>query len=285
MLLKPRGPQVDRVPPLRLDLDFLDTSGYAIIPVESAAVPIDAKDAAGEARPYEKLALTQTLDERQAKDGKLILEVKASAVGLLPELDQIVDLAGVTGSGFDVQKTDDHGNSVVKFDEGGEGVDAERTWTIALRAKEGLPKHPETFTFAKAKVETASDEHFRYVDADLASVPATVSLEREYGKPSRMWLWWIPAALLVGVGAVIGLRRLRKPAAEEVSRFRVPEPLTPFTVLGLLRDIEANDGLAPAQKRELGDEIQRIERHFFVAQEAEAPDLARIASSWAQRAR
>jgi hypothetical protein len=285
MLLKPRGPQVDRVPPLRLDLDFLDTSGYAIIPVESPAVPIDAKDAAGETRPYEKLALTQTLDERQAKDGKLILEVKASAVGLLPELDQIVDLAGVSGSGFDVQKTDDHGNSVVKFDDGGDGVDAERTWTIALRAKEGLPKHPETFTFAKAKVETASDEHFRYVDADLASVPATVSLEREYGKPSRMWLWWIPAALLVGVGAVIGLRRLRKPAAEEVSRFRVPEPLTPFTVLGLLRDIEANDGLAPAQKRELGDEIQRIERHFFVAQEAEAPDLARIASSWAQRAR
>lgn len=292
LLLKPRGPQVDRVPPLRLDLDFLDTSGYAIIPVESPAVPIDArgdakgdaKDGAGDARPYAKLALTQTLDERQAKDGKLILEVKANAVGLLPELGEIVDLAGIAASGFDVQKTDDHGNSVVKFDEGGDGVDAERTWTIALRAKEGLPKRPETFTFGKAKVETASDEHFRYVDADLASVPATVSLEREYGKPSRRWIWWIPAALLVVAGAVVGLRRLRKPAAEEVSRFRVPEPLTPFTVLGLLRDIEANDGLAPAEKRRLSEEIVAIEQHFFVEPSTEEPDLARIAASWAERA-
>jgi hypothetical protein len=33
ILLKPRGPQVDRIPPLRLDLDFLDTSGYAVLPI------------------------------------------------------------------------------------------------------------------------------------------------------------------------------------------------------------------------------------------------------------
>src|SRR5262249_15556770 len=72
VLLKATGPQVDRVPPLRLDLDFLDTSGYAVIPVESPIVPIDASAAAGEPRPCENLKVVQTLDERHAvKEQKL----------------------------------------------------------------------------------------------------------------------------------------------------------------------------------------------------------------------
>ena len=31
-LLKPKGPEIDAVPPLRIDLDFLDTSGYVVLP-------------------------------------------------------------------------------------------------------------------------------------------------------------------------------------------------------------------------------------------------------------
>jgi len=285
LMLKPRGPQIDRVPPLRLDLDFLDTSGYAVIPVETSPVPIEAKDAAGEARPYEKLSLTQTLDERQAKDGRLILEVKASAIGLVPELEEIVDLGSVDAAGFAIDKREDHGNSVVKFDEGGNGIDAERTWTISMRAKDGLAKRPESFTFGKAKVETAADEHFRYVDADLASVGETVPLEREYGRPSRMWLWWIPAGIVLAVGAVFGWRRARRPRAEEVERFRIPEPATPFTVLGLLRDIQTNNGLVPEQKKQLEIQIAAIERHFFLEEDEEEPDLRRIAATWVERAR
>jgi hypothetical protein len=256
-LLKPRGPQIDRVPPLRLDLDFLDTSGYAVLPVESPAVVVDAKDGAGDERPYAKLAVTQTLDERQAKDGKLLLEVKASANGMIPELATILDLGAAGASGFDVEKTEDRGTSVVKFDEEGEGIDAERTWTIAMRAKEGLAKTPESFAFAKPKVDVATSEHFRYVDADLASVGDVVPLERRYGKPSRMWLWWIPAAVVVLVGGFLGWRRARKPTAAVESRFRVPETVNAFSVLGLLREIQANDGLAVAEKRALGAEIRR----------------------------
>lgn len=41
-LLKPKGPQIDMVPPLKIDLDFNDTSGYVVLPVTSAEVPIDA---------------------------------------------------------------------------------------------------------------------------------------------------------------------------------------------------------------------------------------------------
>lgn len=284
-LLKPRGPQIDRVPPLRLDLDFLDTSGYAVLPIESPAVVVDAKDASGEERPYAKLAVTQTLDERQAKDGKLLLEVKASANGMIPELATILDLGGADASGFAVEKTEDRGTSVVKFDEEGEGIDAERTWTIAMRAKEGLARTPESFAFAKPKVDVATNEHFRYVDADLASVGETVALERTYGKPSRMWIWWIPAAILALGGAIFGWTRMRKPATAAESRFRVPETVNPFTVLGLLREIQANDGLAVDEKRALGAEIDAIERHFFVEGSSEAPDLDAIASTWVSRAR
>jgi hypothetical protein len=154
-----------------------------------------------------------------------------------------------------------------------------------MRAKEGLAKLPESFAFAKPKVDVASDEHFRYVDADLASVGPTVALERSYGKPSRRWLWWIPAAIVALGGAVLGWRRMRKPAASIESRFRVPETVNAFTVLGLLRSIEANDGLEIRQKEDLAQEIAAIERHFFVEEEAAAPDLRRIAETWASRAR
>ena len=88
ILLKARGPKVDKVPPLRLDLDFMDTSGYVVLPVESPTIPVDATPAKGSVRPFEKLQITQTLDERQATDGKLILEIKAAARGLVPDLDK-----------------------------------------------------------------------------------------------------------------------------------------------------------------------------------------------------
>jgi hypothetical protein len=282
LLLKPKGPEVDRIPPLRLDLDFLDVTGYAILPVESPAVPIDASAAAGEERPFEKLTLTQTLDERQSKNGKLLLEVKATANGLVPELESALDLEP---GEFEITERADHGVSVVKFSEESRGIVSERTWTISMRAKEGLSAVPGSFTFGEPRVEAATNEHFRYVDADLASVGPKVDLEARYGEPSRAWLWWIPALLAVGAGGFFGWKRLHKPRAAAGARFPVPESLTPFTVLGYLRDIESRNGLAPAARVELQTQIETLERHYFVEEAASEPDLRRIAESWAERAR
>ena len=36
LLLQARGPQVDRIPEVKLDLDFKDTSGFFIMPVVSS---------------------------------------------------------------------------------------------------------------------------------------------------------------------------------------------------------------------------------------------------------
>ncbi|MBL8863242.1 MAG: hypothetical protein JNK02_14695 [Planctomycetes bacterium] len=282
LLLKPRGPQVDRVPPLRLDLDFLDTSGYAVLPIESSILPIDARDPVGDPRPFTQLTLTQTLDERQAKDGKLLLEVKASAHGLLPPLADLVDVAP---AGFDVTKVEDRGVSVVKLEEEGSAVAAERLWTVHLGAKEGLPELPTTFTFPKPKVEVATEERFRYVDADLQSVEPTVSLERRYGEPSRSWIGWTLGGLVAVALGVWLLRQRSRPAPAAPSRFQVPAEPTPFNVIGLLRDIQQNDGLAPDARTSLATDIERIERRYFGGEELEAPDLRAVAQAWVARAR
>jgi hypothetical protein len=282
LLLKPRGAQVDRIPPLRLDLDFLDTSGYAVLPIESSIVPIDAGDPVGDARPYEKLALTQTLDERQAKDGKLLLEIKANALGLLPPL---ADLLDVSPAGFDVVKTDDRGVSVIKLEDGGSGVATERLWTVQLKAKDGQATLPTTFTFPTPKIETVTQDRFRYVDADLASVEPTVSLERQYGEPSRAWIGWTIGGLALLGAAIWLVRRAAKPAPPVAGRFQIPETPTPFNVIGLLRDIQRNDGLAPDARTSLAGDIDRLERHYFGDQHAEAPDLRGVAEVWVSRAR
>jgi hypothetical protein len=280
VLLAARGPQVDAVPALRLDLDFLDTSGYAVLPVESAVLPIDA--AQREPRPCERVALTQLLDERQAKDGKLLLEVKAEGVGLLPELDALLELPE---QDFEVVKSVDDGVSVVKFDDELDGLACERHWTLELRAREGLAELPQAFAFATPKLETERSEHFRYVDADLAAVGPTVDLERAYGEVERPWLLWGPLALLLAAGGVFAWRRTRPPPPELSERFPLPDPLTPFSVIGYLRAIHERNGLDASAHAEIRSQIERLERHYFVEPEGGDPDLADIARRWSDRAR
>jgi len=282
-LLQPRGPEVDRIPPLSLDLDFLDTSGYAVLPIESGELLIDARGERGASRPFERLALVQTLDERQAKTGKLVLEIKATAAGLVPTLDELVTLAP---EGFEIASKDERPVSVSKFDEDGRSVLSERLWTVVFRGREGLAQLPETFAFAVPKVEVASNEHFRYVDADLASVGPIVELEYDYGEQSPRWPWWLGGALLIGALAWLA-RRSRPAATAAASTGRsIPEPLTPFSALGFLREVHDEGGLEEARQRELSAEIARLEQAYFGSSESgERPDLADVARKWAAAAR
>jgi hypothetical protein len=285
LLLKARSPKVDKIAPLRLDLDFMDTSGYVILPVESPAIPIDATPASGGARPHEKLQIIQSLDERQAKDGKLILEVKATARGLVPDLDKILD---VQAPGFEIEKTDDQGLSVSKFDPDSEAtlVDSERTWLVHFRGAPVETEAPKTFKFASAKGEGAEMVYQRYVDADLAKVGPEVALEARYGQPTYVWAWWLGVGLLLAslmAGALIALWR-SLPRRVKGARFQIPEVVTPFSVLGLLREIEHNNGLAAPQKQELATSIQQLERHYFAGSNGSEPDLEKIAETWVARA-
>ena len=285
LLLKARGPQVDKLPSFKLDLDFLDTSGYVILPIETPAVPLDASPDRGELRPLKKLQITQTLDERQAADGKLVLEVKATAQGLVPGLDDLLELEP---DDFEITKTDDEGVSVSKFDQESDEtvVVSERTWLIAMQAKPDLPQRPETFHFGTTRVDSAEVTYQRYVDADLKEVDQVVSLEQKYGEPRRRWPWVVLAAVVIVSGLAVAGRRLtrrRGPAAP--TGFQVPDQITPFTVLGLLRAIHDNDGLSEPARQELVASINRIERFYFGKDAAEQePDLKSLAQQWVQRA-
>jgi hypothetical protein len=289
VLLKARGPEVDRVPSVHLDLDFLDTSGYVVLPVASSPLAIDAQS--GSERPYRELRVTQTLDERQADKGKLLLEVKATALGLVPALDGVLDLAP---EGFDVVSVDDHGVSVSEFHR--ESSDAvvlsERSWDVALQATPGQPALPRSFTFGAARADAAEMVHQRYVDADLERVDAVVALGGSYGERDLTPLaaWSGALLLLAGAGAYLIVRTRRgRRVVGPVERFRVPAVVSPFTVLGLLRSIEANNGVSHDARAELLSQISDLERHYFDDehddgnQERKPPNLQAIAERWVRR--
>jgi hypothetical protein len=285
LLLKARGPQVDRLPPLRLDLDFLDTSGYAVLPVESPAVRLDARSERGEARPAEKLEVAQTLDERQADKGKLILEIKASSLGLTPDLSDLLELAPKE---FDIVKTDDQGVSVAKFDADSEeiAVAAERTWLVTLEAKPGLAERPKEFQFASARLDDVEMVYQRYNDADLTAVEPVVSLEQQYGKTSYAWAGWVAALVgLLTAAAVVLVIRRRSRAPQASQRLTIPEPLTPFTAIGFLERLWHDERIDMAVRDEIERSIALIHERYFSAEgngHANG-DLKEIAENWARR--
>ena len=287
ILLKARGPEIDRVAPVKLDLDFTDTTGYAVLPVESQALMVDCTTADSDLRPFEELSLTQTLDERQAKDGKLVLEVKAAGQGLMPKLDDLLELKFAD---FEIDEVEDNGISVSRFDpESNEPVVvSDRLWTLTLKDKSDAAEESREFQFASAKVPVTEEVWQQYDDADLVAVEQTLTLSETYDEPDR-------TAVFVGFGlgllllaGIVAWMFLRKPEQVETAgqRFQVPENATPFNVLSLLKNIESNNGLSSESKQELATSINRIERHFF-AQEKETspPDLRELAQTWVHKAR
>ena len=285
ILMKSRGPEVDTIPSLRLDLDFLDTSGYAIIPVETPLVPVDCSAERGDARPIQNLTITQTLDERQSDEGKLILEIKATGQGLVPDLSRLLDLAP---KGFEILETNDEGISISRFDPEADEtvVVSERHLMVTMRGKDGLTKLPDEFQFGSSVPDGVEMTYQRYVDADLKAVEQVISLEEQYGEVSYAWIWLTASFGVVVLGVLIYLvvRRPDQARQSGSSRFVVPETINPFTVLGLLKQIDFNDGLDMTQKQELAQSINRLEQYYFIDSNGDEPELTDIAKTWIKRA-
>ncbi|MAT15380.1 MAG: hypothetical protein CMJ46_08935 [Planctomyces sp.] len=283
LLLKPKGPEVDTIPSLKMDMDFMDTSGYAVLPIKSAPVPIDAAPEQGDLRPVTKVTVTQTLDEREAKDGKLKLEVRATGVGLVPALDKLIDLKP---KDFEIKSIDSEGVAVPQFDK--EGLDnaiiSEQIWMVSMEARPGLAEHPEEFAFGPPVKDEYETTYQRFVDADLASVDQIIKLEQEYGTPENSWLVPILAAVGLVLVLVIAYKLTSQPAELATApAYQMPEQVTPFTALGVLRDIERNNGLSEDGKRELGQSINRLEHYYFDKPEGEEPNLNELLHRWLRK--
>ncbi|MBX9583205.1 MAG: hypothetical protein K2X87_23105 [Gemmataceae bacterium] len=282
LLLKPKGPQVDKVPPLRLDLDFLDTSGFVVMPVETPAVPIDCKDPSGDSRPVDQLVVTQTLDERQADKGVLILEIKAIGQGLVPSLDELID---PKFDGFEVTKTEAPEVGVKKFEEDADRnvIVSERGVTLTLTAKDGQTTLPTAFRFPDVKVPTKETVHQRYNDADLVTVGQDVSLERTYGTASKRGVYRLAAGAVVVLGLVGGLIYWLTRKAPTLGGPGLPDDPDAFTAAAVLRDIRDRSELSAAQRAALDQDLAAVEQYYYAADRngSPAPDLCGLVRKWA----
>ncbi|MBB5352707.1 hypothetical protein HNR46_002955 [Haloferula luteola] len=278
-LLKPKGPQVDRVPPLKIDLDFNDTSGYVVLPIASSEVPIDAGEA--EPRPFRDLKVVQTLDERShAEKGSLYLEVKASAHGLVP------DLEGLLGAmeGFEKGAIEDRGLRVVELDAAEEDLAplSEHEWRIELKPQDGVL--PASFHFPAVKAEVAKEDGLlrqRYVDVDLQPVGEEVML----GVSERQPVWaWIGGGLLavVALGGTAMAKRRRRPEVEVVDQLPLPSRIHAVSVIGYLRRIQERGHLSATAKAEIEEEITSLEATHFGREESPSDRevLEAIARRW-----
>lgn len=262
MLLKPKGAQIDKVPPLKIDLDFNDTSGYVVLPVSSGELPIDASKSA--ARPFRELKVTQTLDERShAEKGCLYLEVKASARGLVPSLAELSDL---NVPGFETGKIEDRSLRVVELDAASDELApvSEHEWRIELKPKGGAL--PASFDFPVVKPELAKEDGLvrqRYVDVDLVPVEAKVALGGG-GQGTRPWL--IVAVLAVigfFVGLVIRSRKNKNVAEEGPVLLPLPAHLSAVSVIGYLKKLQVREGITAETKDSIGREIAILETRYF----------------------
>lgn len=280
LLLKARGPEVDKIPALRLDLDFLDTSGYVVLPVSSAPLAIDAAEEKANAAASD-FKVVQVLDERQSQDGKLIVETKVTAKGLVPSLKTLFD---TKQEGFELTDVEDSGVSVVEFDK--EAVEpiilSERTFTLKYSPSDPGGITPTRFAFASPVVDVSEINFQRYVDADLEEVEAVVALVEEYGSPMRAWIiggLCTLAGLTILIGAVVMLRRGAASRVIETPQAQIE--LTPFSLLSRLKATYADDSIPADRRNRLREDIVQVEQHYFAEANGNAkPDLLEIARRW-----
>ncbi len=294
VLLKARDAAVDRLPSLRMDLDFVDRHGPVILPVTSQAQMVDARPVKGAPGLMAGVECVQVLDDREAGQGKLGLEIKATGLGLLPELEELLDLSL---PGYRVERKPGTGLSLLRVEAGGDAVKpvTERTLVLSLTAEPG-GEAPRAFRFPAARREGVTNVFKRYADADLELVKAEVPVAgMKTASGMGWWGWTVGGMVAVVLGAGLwGLRRRTEPETVAAPRHPLPDACTPFTTLRYLQRIQGDESMTwtPERRRALDVEIRDLEARYFgrgpAADVAGAstsgggdPDLVVVARRWA----
>jgi hypothetical protein len=315
LVLSARDPSLERIPPVQMDLDFIDSTGPVILAIESNSPAIDAS-AAPPPRPARELTVTQTFDARALRDdadGAVVLEVHARGRGVVPELDDL--LAGVEDAleGYAIVKDGIEAHPINVVEEGREvespfafnmkdeeleekkilgpdpdGVyraDLERSWTIRYERTAAAAGADFRLPALREGVEATLVSQ-RFDDLDLVPVTATTVPIRGGGLP-RLAIAGLGLAAACAIAAVVILARVRRPAARASSLDALrPVRDTPLGAIAALQRIDREYGerLGAARRSELAADIAALEHRFFgrgVASEIAANgDLRSAVDRW-----
>ena len=285
LVLRAKNAAVDRIPSIQMDMDFMDQPGQVVLPVMSQVEPLDAKDNEVVNRPCSELAINLTMDEREWKEGKIVVEIQARGQGVIPALDKLFDTAR---EGFDLEAVD--GNlSVSQFVSDGKQrlPQADRNWQLTYRRKADL-KGDVRFPFPtlKSDVTPASIEFKHYQDADLVTVDAAqaasgVKLASPFGNGLRNTVLFLLLAAAI-VAVIVVLRRKRIGGSVDSSGLAIPENPTPFTTVAFLRRIRLTheQSLSDSEKEALSKQIAEIEAACFSREPASTLDFPTLMKKW-----
>ena len=130
----------------------------------------------------------------------------------------------------------------------------------------------------------------RYADADLVEVKPSLALAGVSLRPRPWWHWVVGSLVIVGV-ALLGFWWLRRTVVEEraeLPTYALPEQVTPFADIQLLRRMETDGAYRSNQSHvaELTQEIHKLEKHFFDRQRNGNGELnlVDIGRRWVERA-
>ncbi len=305
VLVRAKDASVDKIPPVQMELRFIDLSGPVTIPASSAETLLKVAAGKPTPRPADKVEVTQTLDTRQfAINGSLSLEVAATASGLVPDLADLLDLAPLTAVAKVRQVTAIDPLMVKELNTWGDKVAprSERRWSItldgdAIRAADKATDVP----FPTVKAASTSTVWRTYQDIDpVVLTKGSVLLDRVktaagagYVPPAAAdysaYLYAGLAAAAAFVGWLIFRKRgtgPRPPRARDV--FKLPAKIDGFAVVALLRKLGASPLVKfnAAQQAELGQDIERVQAGCFGgAPTLTEADLKALAEKWLRQLR
>jgi hypothetical protein len=289
-----KDPTVDMVPPLEIDLDFFDRDGKVIIPVPSQPVLIEIAEGAPSRRPADKVEITQIVDARElATNKRLKMDIVATSHGLVPDLEELIDVAGYELAISRVDHREDlHVDELHSGDDGLYAVSS-RNWTVELDPTPILTGASTgvDFQFPKPTSDQIAVTYRAYKDMDPVAAAEKIRLlegaEAEAAARPNYLAWSLGAAgalLVVGLAAFLAQRNSKTSAAVRPPLFDLPRESTPFAVLTLLNRIRTSPDAAlnDAQRAELAREITTIERSAFADGAAQQPttDLRSLAARW-----
>lgn len=300
---KAKDASVDKIPRIQMSLEFLDLTGPVKITTESAETMIKVTDQPTPPRPFERVEIAEILDPRSLDTAEeVLLDVKATACGLVPELDELLDLDALRRQ-LPVARIDPHEGTVLRqVNSWGDMVHAvsERRWTVVLDAA-GLADPPRRIELQlpQPKIE-AKVAYQAYADMDLvdldepvvavghgqSAVPPTAVVDPKHRRLA--YVAFGGGAVLVGLLlliAVVRARRSRRRPLRAADVFHMPSEIDGFVVVQLLRALGASQlvRMSSVQRSEMQQDIQRIQASCFAGNGHEKwpeEELRLVARKW-----